>query len=139
MTKVQKRRGVQRSAAKPKNLCDSCIIEKLCNLPCKIFWVDSCDQHDWALSKIKKHFGGSAAKARKSLEKYLRSLATTPKKKGEAMTKTQKELARTYGTPEQFEMALYRAYTDLMITQEEMAKAVIKYRDEWAGKKFKEG
>lgn len=55
------------------------------------------------------------------------------------MTKAQEELARKYGTPEQFEGALYKAYTDLFITQKEMSRAVIKYRDEWkeAGQKMK--
>jgi hypothetical protein len=47
------------------------------------------------------------------------------------MTKKQKELAEKHGTPEQFEKAIWKAYSDLFITSTEAWSAIMKYKDEW--------
>lgn len=47
------------------------------------------------------------------------------------MTANQKKLSEKYGTPEQFENAIWSAYTDLFITSREADFAVKKYRDKW--------
>lgn len=47
-----------------------------------------------------------------------------------------KELVEKHGTLEEFTNAVYRAYCDLFITQEEMDKAILEYRDELVSAKL---
>jgi hypothetical protein len=47
------------------------------------------------------------------------------------MTKKQEELAEKHGTPEQFEKAIWKAYSDLFISHEEGTSAIRRYQTEW--------
>ena len=47
------------------------------------------------------------------------------------MTMKQEELAEQYGTPEQFEKAIWKAYADLFITGKEARAAIGNYNNEW--------
>lgn len=45
---------------------------------------------------------------------------------------TRQQLQAQHGTPAEFELAVWKAYTDLMVTADEAAVAIHKYRQEWA-------
>ena len=45
---------------------------------------------------------------------------------------TREGLKAQHGTPEEFERAVWEAYTQLFITKEEADEAIRKYRGEWA-------
>ncbi len=47
------------------------------------------------------------------------------------MTEKQRDLADKYGTPEQFEKAIWKAYADLLITVTEAWSAIRNYQYEW--------
>ncbi len=47
------------------------------------------------------------------------------------MTEKQKELAEKHGTPEQFEKAIWKAYTDLFLSATEAWSAIRSYQYEW--------
>jgi protein subunit release factor A len=49
----------------------------------------------------------------------------------------QDELAEKHGTPEQFEKAVWKAYSDLFGSQEEAVSAIRKYRNEWESASIK--
>jgi hypothetical protein len=46
-------------------------------------------------------------------------------------TAKQDELAEKHGTPEQFEKAIWKAYSDLFISHEEATSAIRRYQTEW--------
>jgi hypothetical protein len=47
------------------------------------------------------------------------------------MTAQQQKLAREHGTPEQFEVYIWKAYEDLFITLREARGVIDGYRAEW--------